>query len=177
MHDIPLCNPPPKKICQIPNNLPVPPLPIVFQDSGQDSYQRGLREAVVKANACLYRVMARRVTGTGLIARQCINEDAKESLDSFVHDISNRWKGLTSIQADLISSVDHPFPAALLPLDGCILDILWAYLDNPAIKTALGATDDTSLEILLILLRCAALYQAKLPADSVRQVSTFLERH
>jgi hypothetical protein len=177
MHDIPLCNPPPEKICQIPNSLPVPPLPMVFQESDQDAYLRGLREAVVKANACLYRVIVRRVTGTGLIARQSIDEDAKDGLDSFVHAISNRWKGLASIQADLISSVDHPFPAALYPLDGCILDILSVYLDNPAIKTALGAADGTSLGILLILLRCAALYQAKLPADSVRPLSTFLEGH
>jgi hypothetical protein len=174
MPDIPLCNPPANKDSQRETD-PQVPVPSNCPPNLED-----LRN-VLLANAFLQLAVTRRVketaTRNGLIVGERYDDSSIENSrdhDSFLHSMRIRWSQLGCIQVHQISSVNHPSPAALLPLDDCILDILWEYFDNPAIQTALSATDDTSPGILLILLRCAALYQAKLPADSVRSLLYFL---
>jgi hypothetical protein len=166
MHDIPFCNPPPEKNGQSPTSPPVPPRSIGFLN-----YENlDLRNV----NWCSLQIGARKARH----AAKWDIEDTNPGHDSFVHAIRVRWEEyLRCIRDDLISSVDISFPAPPTPLDYCILDILGDYFDNPAVETTLGATQDTSYGILLILLRCAALHQATLPPDSVSSFSIFPEGH
>lgn len=65
---------------------------------------------------------------------------------------------------DRPSSVHHGL-TALIPLDECILAIVWELLDQPEYHSILSLFDgssETALPNFAILLRSAALYQAKL---------------
>jgi hypothetical protein len=67
-----------------------------------------------------------------------------------------RWLVLESCFDKRISSLDHKSQEMLIPLDECILAIIWEAFDCPLSKNIIGNIGDT-----LILMRAAALYQTK----------------
>jgi len=77
--------------------------------------------------------------------------------DSFLQHLQTRWPSLKHVRVDKISSFNHPSPFNLVPLDQCILMIFWETfdVDCPYFHHIVGIPDD------LVLLRAAALYQAK----------------
>ncbi len=105
-----------------------------------------------RANDCTREAIKRRAKET--------NEDnsiptRETDADSFIQSLKTRWPLLSHVPGNMISSFHHPFPAKLLPLDQCILDIFWEAFDCPLSQSIVGSVGD------LIMLRAAAMYQAK----------------
>lgn len=170
MQDIPLCNPPASENLEDVSVYRIP-------DLAKDCQSIHMLK---KANACFQQSVIRKaehtMTENGSVAGEWavyeavqIDDGKKGSCtrDPFLHYIRRRWEALGLICVDQISSVGHPSPAVLVPLDGCILDILGDFFDSHVIKEIVHAEDDTSAGVIFIMLRCAALYQARLLADSV----------
>jgi hypothetical protein len=75
-------------------------------------------------------------------------------IDPFLRSLKTRWPPLKHFRDNKISSLNHPFPANLVPLDECILAIFWEGFNSPISHRLIGSQGD------LVLLRAAALYQA-----------------
>jgi hypothetical protein len=120
---------------------------------------------LARANSCLREGIRRR-------AEQSVVDDDDEpttptreaDVHPFLLRLNKRWHLLSRDQIRMISSLDHPFPTKLLPLDQCILDIFWEISDCPFPRIIIGSAGD------LIMLRAAAMYQAK--SETVSQSST-----
>lgn len=101
---------------------------------------------------------------TGLIKDSGSN--GKNDFDPFLQRLNNQpWLEI-SLSPEMIRMISHdaPHPAALAPLDQCILDILWEIQQVPNIFHGKAA-------IPLVTLRAAALYQAKIESVRTGQVS------
>lgn len=103
---------------------------------------REVQTAVVDESSPLIQMEARRLMGS----------------DSFLQNLQTRWPSLKHVRVDKISSFNHPSPSNLAPLDQCILLIYWEVfnVDCRNFRHIVGTPDD------LVLLRAAALYQAKI---------------
>jgi hypothetical protein len=77
-------------------------------------------------------------------------------LDPFLESLITRWPVLKNCSHKHISSLDHGSQEMLIPLDECILAILWEVFDCPLSQGIVSNIGDA-----LILMRAAALYQAK----------------
>ena len=77
-------------------------------------------------------------------------------LDPFLESLITRWPVLKHCSDKRISSLDHRSQEMLIPLDECILAILWEVFDCPLSQNIIGNIGDA-----LVLMRAAALYQAK----------------
>ena len=106
-----------------------------------------------RANDCSREAIRRRADQT--VADDDPIPTNEADMDPFIQGLQNRWLLLSHVQSSKISSFDHPFPAKLLPLDQCILDIFWEAFDCPLSHNIIGSAGD------LIMLRAAAIYQAK----------------
>lgn len=80
-------------------------------------------------------------------------------IDPFLQSLTSRWRLNLNDPGLRISSVGHPFPEKLLPLDECILEIIWEGHDSYLLWTLISMGG--SFEALVVLLRAAALHQAK----------------
>jgi hypothetical protein len=77
-------------------------------------------------------------------------------LDLFLESLIKRWPVLKNCFDKRISSLGHKSQEMLIPLDECILAILWEAFDCPLSQNTIGNIGDA-----LILMRAATLYQAK----------------
>jgi hypothetical protein len=78
-------------------------------------------------------------------------------VDAFLRGLEVPWSIIDGLRhATNESPAD--LPAALAPLDKCILDIIGEILNCPLSQSVLGSTPGD----IVILLRCSALYQAEL---------------
>lgn len=93
--------------------------------------------------------------------------DLPLGFDWFLEDINTRYPSLDPFRNELLHSFKHPNPADLIPLDSCTLDILWEIFATPSSQTILKDLGDETPASLLILLRCASLYQARLETVSL----------
>jgi hypothetical protein len=105
------------------------------------------------ANDCSWEAIRRRAAQ--IIAYDNPIPTSEADTDPFIQSLKSRWPLLSHVPGSKISSFDHPFPAKLLPLDQCILDIFWEAFDCPLSHSVIGSAGD------LIMLRTAAMYQAK----------------
>jgi hypothetical protein len=105
------------------------------------------------ANDCSREAIKRRADQT--ISYSDLISANETDIDPFIQSLKNRWPFLSHIQGSKISSFGHPFPAKLLPLHQCILDIFWEAFDCPLSHSIIGSAGD------LVMLRAAAMYQAK----------------
>jgi hypothetical protein len=106
-----------------------------------------------RANDCSREAITRRENRT--VADNDPIPTNEADTDPLIRSVQNRWSLLSHFQGCKISTFDHPFPAKLLPLDQCILDIFWEAFDCPLSNHIIGSAGD------LIMLRAAAIYQAK----------------
>jgi hypothetical protein len=77
------------------------------------------------------------------------------------------WKVLAIIDCfpdSRYSSLSANLPIPLVPLNECLLGIVWEFLDRPSNCTILNA--DGTLQSFMPLLRSAVLYQAKIETVS-----------
>jgi len=110
---------------------------------------------LARANSCLREGIRRRAEQFVVDDDEPTTPTREADVHPFIPRLNKRWHLLSRDQIRMISSLDHPFPTKLLPLDQCILDIFWEISDCPLSRIIIGSAGD------LIMLRAAAMYQAK----------------
>ena len=86
---------------------------------------------------------------------------------SVIEHLPPDWKVLAIIDCfpnSRYSSLSANLPIPLVPLNECLLGIVWEFLDRPSNCTILNA--DGTLQSFMPLLRSAVLYQAKIETVS-----------
>jgi len=108
----------------------------------------------IRANGFSHQTRKRRPEHTPANLRFVFENHA--GLDLFLESLIKRWPVLKNYVDKRISSLDHRSQEMLIPLDECILGILWEAFDCPLSQNTIGNIGDA-----LILMRAATIYQAK----------------
>lgn len=148
----------------------MPPIPLCRQatpgssTSPTSSDNKKGEVLCTRANGFSYQAIKRRPEHTPANLDPISQNDAE--IDPFFQSLTNWWPSLKPFRDRRISSLNHPSQPMLIPLDECILAILWEAFDCPLSQRIIGNAGHT-----LIMMRAAAIYQAK--TDTVRHLQTF----
>jgi hypothetical protein len=107
-----------------------------------------------RANGFSHQAIKRRPEHTSVSVGSVPRNHA--GLDPFLESLISRWPVLKNSLNGNISSLGHVSQEMLIPLDECILAIVWEAFDCPLSQDVIGNIGD-----VVILMRAAALYQAK----------------
>jgi hypothetical protein len=133
------------------------------------------------AQICLRKAIERREIELACVGISLTNYDT-ENITSLpaskvlsIEHLTSNWRALSIIDCfpdSRYSSLKANLPIPLVPLNECLLGIIWEFLDRPSNCTILNA--DGTLQSFMPLLRSVVLYQAKI--ETVSNVPNVRER-